>query len=49
MEVDSKVYTGVTHEVFGIGAVVTAARTAVEQAAGGLKKSFEAPQETATR
>jgi acetyl esterase len=39
--VDYKNYEGVTHEFFGMGAVVDKAKQAVEQAASGLKSSFE--------
>lgn len=38
--VDYRNYPGVTHEFFGMGAVLPDARQAVEQAAGNLKKSF---------
>lgn len=39
--VDYKNYEGVTHEFFGMGAVVDDAKQAVNQAAAGLKSSFE--------
>lgn len=39
--VDYKNYEGVTHEFFGMGAVVDDAKRAVNQAAAGLKSSFE--------
>ncbi|MGH8728334.1 MAG: alpha/beta hydrolase [Burkholderiales bacterium] len=39
--VDYKNYDGVTHEFFGMGAVVDKAKQAVGQAAVGLKSSFE--------
>ena len=38
--VDYRNYTGVTHEFFGLGAVLDQANQAVNQAAAGLKKSF---------
>jgi acetyl esterase len=40
VEVDYANYDGVTHEFFGMGAVVDEARQAEEQAAAGLKKGF---------
>jgi acetyl esterase len=39
--VDYKNYDGMTHEFFGMGAVVDEAKQAVQQAAKGLKTSFE--------
>jgi acetyl esterase/lipase len=39
-DVDYKNYEGVTHEFFGMGAVVDEARQAEQQAATGLKKGF---------
>jgi acetyl esterase len=39
--VDYKNYDGVTHEFFGMGAVVDKAKEAVQQAANGLTGSFE--------
>ena len=39
-EVDYKNYEGVTHEFFGMGAVVDEAKQAEQQAAEGLKKGF---------
>jgi acetyl esterase/lipase len=41
VQVDYKNYEGVTHEFFGMGAVVDKAKEAVQQAAAGLKGSFE--------
>ena len=38
--VDYKEYKGVTHEFFGMGAVVPEARDAEQFAADGLKKAF---------
>ncbi|MEP7227131.1 MAG: alpha/beta hydrolase fold domain-containing protein, partial [Gemmatimonadales bacterium] len=38
--VDYKNYDGVTHEFFGMGAVVDEAKQAQQQAADGLKKGF---------
>ena len=38
--VDQTTYPGVTHEFFGAGAVLDAAKTAVAQAATGLKRGF---------
>jgi acetyl esterase len=38
--VDHKNYDGVTHEFFGMGAVVDKAKQAVQQAADGLKSGF---------
>lgn len=40
VKVDYRNYPGVTHEFFGTGAVVDAARQAVNQAAAGLKTAF---------
>jgi acetyl esterase/lipase len=39
--VEQKTYKGVTHEFFGMGAVVADAKDAMDYAAGRLKKSFE--------
>jgi len=39
--VDYAIYGGVTHEFFGMGAVVAKAREAVQQAAAGLRRAFE--------
>ena len=39
-EVDYKIYDGVTHEFFGMGAVVGDAKSAEKMMAGGLKKAF---------
>jgi acetyl esterase/lipase len=44
--VDYKNYDGVTHEFFGMGAVVDKAKEAVQQAAKGLKGSFERAEAT---
>lgn len=43
VEVDHHVYSGVTHEFFGMGAVVGDAKKAVKQAAAGLRSGFAAP------
>jgi acetyl esterase len=40
VEVEYRNYDGVTHEFFGMGAVVDEARQAQQQAAAGLKKGF---------
>ena len=40
VKVDYKLYTGVTHEFFGMGAVVDKAKQAEQQAAADLKSSF---------
>lgn len=40
MQVDYKNYDGVTHEFFGMGAVVDKAKQAVAQAGGNLKNAF---------
>jgi acetyl esterase len=40
VEVDYQNYDGVTHEFFGMGAVVNEAKLAEQQAATGLKKGF---------
>jgi acetyl esterase/lipase len=40
VKVDYKEYSGVTHEFFGMGAVVPKARDAEQFAADGLKKAF---------
>lgn len=40
VEVDAKTYAGVTHEFFGMGAVVDEAKQAEQQAAAGLKRAF---------
>jgi acetyl esterase len=42
VKVDYKLYTGVTHEFFGMGAVVPKAKDAEQFAADGLKKAFAA-------
>lgn len=42
VKVEYQNYEGVTHEFFGMGAVVPDAKRAVKQAAGGLRGSFEA-------
>ncbi|GAC1648945.1 MAG: alpha/beta hydrolase [Gemmatimonadaceae bacterium] len=39
-QVDQKTYNGVTHEFFGMGAVVDKAKDAEQQAADALKKAF---------
>ena len=41
VDVDTKTYEGVTHEFFGMGAVVSDAKDAEKWAAGRLKDSFE--------
>ena len=41
--VDQTTYPGVTHEFFGMGAVVDKANQAVAQAAAGLRRAFAAP------
>ena len=41
VKVDSKNYTGVTHEFFGMGAVLKESRDATQFAAGELKKAFK--------
>lgn len=41
--VDQTTYMGVTHEFFGMGAVVDKANQAVAQAAAGLQRGFETP------
>lgn len=41
VKVDFRNYSGVTHEFFGMGAVLDEARQAVAQAAQGLKQSFK--------
>ena len=38
--VDYRNYSGVTHEFFGMGAVVDQAKQAVDQAARGLRQAF---------
>lgn len=43
MPVEYKNYDGVTHEFFGMGAVVDQAKKAVEFAAIDLRKSFAKP------
>jgi acetyl esterase len=43
--VDYKNYKGVTHEFFGMGAVLLEARQAVDQAATGLRAAFNNQQE----
>jgi acetyl esterase/lipase len=40
VRVDARTYDGVTHEFFGMGAVVAKAKAAEQQAADGLKKGF---------
>jgi len=42
VKVDYKLYEGVTHEFFGMGAVVPKARDAEQYAADALKKAFDA-------
>ena len=42
VKVDYKLYTGVTHEFFGMGAVVPKAKDAEQYAADALKKAFAA-------
>ncbi|HWA72015.1 MAG TPA: alpha/beta hydrolase fold domain-containing protein [Polyangiaceae bacterium] len=41
VSVEQKTYKGVTHEFFGMGAVVADAKDAVDYAAGRIKTSFE--------
>ena len=41
VEVESRVFAGVTHEFFGMGKVVKAAAEATDMAVNGLKKAFE--------
>jgi len=41
VKVDYKLYSGVTHEFFGMGAVVPKAKEAEQYAADALKKAFE--------
>ena len=48
-EVDYKNYDGVTHEFFGMGAVVDEAKQAEQQAAEGLKKGFSAARTTTSQ
>lgn len=48
-EVDYQNYEGVTHEFFGMGAVVDKAKEAQQQAADGLKKGFERQTTAASR
>lgn len=43
VEVEHHLHRGVTHEFFGMTAVVGKAKKAVEQAAAGLRSGFEAP------
>jgi acetyl esterase/lipase len=40
VRVDYRNYSGVTHEFFGMGAVLDEAKLAVAQAAAGLKRAF---------
>ena len=42
VKVDYANYSGVTHEFFGMGAVLPDAKRAVKQASDGLKRSFQA-------
>ena len=44
VKVDYANYTGVTHEFFGMGAVLPDAKRAVKQASSNLKRSFQAPR-----
>lgn len=46
VDVDSKTYEGVTHEFFGMGAVVGDAKDAEKWAGGRLKDSFDAAAKT---
>ena len=39
-EVDWKIFDGMTHEFFGMGLVVGAAKSAEKMVAGGMKKAF---------
>ncbi|HYN13415.1 MAG TPA: alpha/beta hydrolase fold domain-containing protein, partial [Burkholderiales bacterium] len=41
VKVDYRNYPGVTHEFFGMGAVLPDAKQAVKQAAAGLRGSFQ--------
>jgi acetyl esterase len=41
VDVDTKTYEGVTHEFFGMGAVVADAKSAQDYAGGRLKDAFE--------
>ena len=41
VKVDYRNYPGVTHEFFGMGAVLDEAKQAVAQAAQGLKQAFK--------
>jgi acetyl esterase/lipase len=41
VSVEQKTYKGVTHEFFGMGAVVGDAKDAMDYASGRLKRSFE--------
>ncbi len=43
VKVDAKNYDGVTHEFFGMAAVVDEAKQAEQQAAEGLKRAFRVP------
>ncbi len=49
VQVNHKNYEGVTHEFFGMGAVLDEAKDAVEFAARDLKKSFSAAERTLVR
>ena len=46
MKVDAKAYPGVTHEFFGMGAVIDKAKDAEEHAAKNMRNAFHkgAPQ-----
>lgn len=46
--VDARNYEGVTHEFFGMGAVLPQAKEAVNQAGGNLREVFEAAGDSAT-
>jgi len=49
VDVTRKVYTGVTHEFFGMGAVVPKAREAVEFAANQLRRAFGGPKSSSAQ
>jgi len=49
VDVTRKVYTGVTHEFFGMGAVVPKAREAVEFAANQLRRDFGGPKSSSAQ
>lgn len=45
METNLRVFTGVTHEFFGVGKVVGAASEAMDMAVADLKQAFTAQEE----